>query len=429
MGMSESNFVNLQLGIGATSKCIKSLFLLSIIDSESTVLKRRCNMLGLRRTYVLAENERVFVLRNKQFEKVLGPGKHQLWDLNNDIETEHYKVDSVYFTNKFAKQRVAEHAELASLLHDWTLSDSEVGLFYLNDMLMGIVAPGERVFIWKDAGEARLERIDVNETLQVDNKLLKVIKRRGVNSISSMIKSAGTVVKAPVLDISIEQGETGILMIDGKIDRTLEAGQYGFWRVNQDVQVKVMDRKNITLEVSGQEILTKDRVSIRINLTANIRVIDVIAAASQVADVFDYIYKTMQLALREAVGTRTLDDLLMNKLYINETVGELVVADLKSVGVELIRVGVKDIILPGEMKAILNQVVEAQKAAEANVIKRREETAATRSLHNTAKMMENNPLLLRLKELESLEKVAESVDKINVYGGLNELMKGTVSIT
>ena len=80
------------------------------------------------------------------------------------------------------------------------------------------------------------------------------------------------------------------------------------------------------------------------------------------------------------------------------------------------------------MKAILNQVVEAQKAAEANVIKRREETAATRSLHNTAKVMENNPTLLRLKELEALEKVAEKIDNLNVYGGLDGLMNGIVKI-
>ena len=137
----------------------------------------------------------------------------------------------------------------------------------------------------------------------------------------------------------------------------------------------------------------------------------------------------MQLALREAVGTKTLDALLEDKLYINQTVKGLVEQELMSVGVRLERVGVKDIILPGEIKTILNQVVEAQKAAEANVIKRREETAATRSLHNTAKMMENNPTLLRLKELEALEKVSEKVGHLNVYGGIDQLMRETVKLT
>jgi len=85
-------------------------------------------------------------------------------------------------------------------------------------------------------------------------------------------------------------------------------------------------------------------------------------------------------------------------------------------------VGVKDVILPGEMKTILNQVVEAEKVAQANLIRRREETAATRSLLNTARLMEENPTLLRLKELETLEKVTEKVGSLTVYGGLEGVL-------
>jgi regulator of protease activity HflC (stomatin/prohibitin superfamily) len=89
-------------------------------------------------------------------------------------------------------------------------------------------------------------------------------------------------------------------------------------------------------------------------------------------------------------------------------------------------VGVKDVILPGEMKTILNQVVEAEKVAQANLIRRREETAATRSLLNTARLMEENPTLLRLKELETLEKVTEKVGSLTVYGGLEGVLKNMV---
>ena len=89
-------------------------------------------------------------------------------------------------------------------------------------------------------------------------------------------------------------------------------------------------------------------------------------------------------------------------------------------------VGVKDVILPGEMKTILNQVVEAEKVAQANLIRRREETAATRSLLNTARLMEENPTLLRLKELETLEKVTEKVGSLTVYGGLEGVLKDMV---
>jgi len=80
------------------------------------------------------------------------------------------------------------------------------------------------------------------------------------------------------------------------------------------------------------------------------------------------------------------------------------------------------VILPGEMKTILNQVVEAEKVAQANLIRRREETAATRSLLNTARLMEENPTLLRLKELETLEKVTEKVGSLTVYGGLEGVL-------
>lgn len=85
--------------------------------------------------------------------------------------------------------------------------------------------------------------------------------------------------------------------------------------------------------------------------------------------------------------------------------------------------------MAGEFIEILNQVVQAQKAAEANLIKHREETAATRSLMNTARMMENNPTLLRLKELEALEKVADRIDHISVYGGLEGVMQNLVTLT
>ncbi len=86
-------------------------------------------------------------------------------------------------------------------------------------------------------------------------------------------------------------------------------------------------------------------------------------------------------------------------------------------------------ILPGDMREILNQVVAAQKEAEANVIRRREETNATRSLLNTAKVMAENPVMLRLKELEALETIAGKVDKLTVMNGTSGLMNDLVKLT
>jgi regulator of protease activity HflC (stomatin/prohibitin superfamily) len=154
-------------------------------------------------------------------------------------------------------------------------------------------------------------------------------------------------------------------------------------------------------------------------------VTDAVKARAVVSNAAEYVYKELQLALREAVGSRTLDELLTDKGVIDREVSASA-AKLEASGLAVRSVGVKDVILPGEMKTILNQVVEAEKVAQANLIRRREETAATRSLLNTARLMEENPTLLRLKELETLEKVTEKVGSLTVYDGLEGVLKNLV---
>ncbi len=176
------------------------------------------------------------------------------------------------------------------------------------------------------------------------------------------------------------------------------------------------------------ERFTKDKVNLRINLAANWRYSDVLLAFSQLTKPIDHLYRELQFALREVVGTRTLDELLEDKQVIDDVVSEQVKSRMLPFGMEIASLGVKDIVLPGDMKNILAQLVEAEKSAQANVIRRREETAATRSLLNTAKVMENNPVALRLKELETLERVAERIDNISVFGGLDQVLHGLVNI-
>jgi regulator of protease activity HflC (stomatin/prohibitin superfamily) len=219
-----------------------------------------------------------------------------------------------------------------------------------------------------------------------------------------------------------------VLKVDGAVIELLPAGQYGFWRYNRQVSVELIDTRIQALEVSGQEILTRDKVSLRLNLAANWRYSDVLTAFSRLSKPQDHLYRELQFGLRAAVGTRSLDELLENKQVIDESVGAYLKERMADTGIEVSDLGVRDIILPGEMKALLAQVVEAEKAAQANVIRRREETSATRSLLNTAKVMEDNPTALRLKELETLERVAERIDRISVFGGLDQVLNGLVTL-
>jgi regulator of protease activity HflC (stomatin/prohibitin superfamily) len=123
-----------------------------------------------------------------------------------------------------------------------------------------------------------------------------------------------------------------------------------------------------------------------------------------------------------------LDGLLEDKGGIDRDIAEYIRTKTTSYGLTVESVGVKDIILPGEIKTILSKVVEAEKSAQANVVRRREETAATRSMLNTAKVMEENPVALRLKELEILERIAEKIDRIQVNGGLDNILTDLINI-
>ncbi|WP_434339564.1 slipin family protein [Motilimonas cestriensis] len=383
---------------------------------------------GIKKIIKVADNQRVLMFKNQQLVDVLTTGKYQFWDIKNELDFTSFELSDFIFSAPNAERLLKLYPILAQHLEQWQLSENEVGLFYANGLLHGVVAPGEQMILWRDAADFRVEKVSLDENIAVNESLLRAINRAGANQANRLIRSEHNKATQPIAEFQVAQDHIGLLYINGQLMNQLAAGRYGFWQFNHNVELKTYDCRAQLLDISGQEILSKDRVSLRINLSASIKINDVERAASSVENVNDFIYKTLQLALREAVGIQSLDDILLDKLYINETVKALVTTQLNEIGVSLLSVGVKDIILPGEMKAILNQVVEAQKAAEANVIKRREETSATRSLHNTAKVMENNPTLLRLKELEALEKVAEKINNLNVYGGIEELMKGTVKL-
>jgi regulator of protease activity HflC (stomatin/prohibitin superfamily) len=159
-----------------------------------------------------------------------------------------------------------------------------------------------------------------------------------------------------------------------------------------------------------------------VNISAQFRVLDAVKAKTSVKDFTEHLYRALQFAVRQSLGRKTLDEILAEKVDVEPAAADAVRAAMAAVGLEVTSIALKDIVLPGEMREILNQVVAAEKQAQANLIRRREETAATRSLLNTARLMEENPILVRLKELETLEKLSEKVERISVSGGFDGLL-------
>jgi len=249
-----------------------------------------------------------------------------------------------------------------------------------------------------------------------------------MNAMSRIDAGLRDATKEAISVFIVPEGSIGLVNVEAAFVHTAGPGRHAFWRFGRQVEMKVVELRVQAMEVAGQEILTRDKVSLRINLSATYRIADAVKAHITVSNHADFLYRELQFALRHAVGARTLDTLLSDKSQLDDVINAAVHQKVAEFGIALLDVGIKDIILPGDMKTILNQVVEAEKSAQANVIRRREETAATRSLLNTAKLMDDSATLLRLKELEVLEKITEKVDRLTVFGGLESILKDTIRI-
>lgn len=208
----------------------------------------------------------------------------------------------------------------------------------------------------------------------------------------------------------------------------LEEGIHLFWNTGRPVDVRLIDTRWRSQDVVGQEVLTADRVTVRVNIAVDVRVVDPVKAATSVKNFDEALYRALQFAFRKTLGARTLDQLLAEKVTVDAEAADKVRAEMAEIGLEVGEIALKDMILPGDMREILNRVVAAQKEAEANVIRRREETQATRSLLNTAKVMQENPVMLRLKELEALTELAGKVDRLTVHNGTQGLMNDLVQL-
>jgi regulator of protease activity HflC (stomatin/prohibitin superfamily) len=369
------------------------------------------------------KDERAVLFVKGDLTEVLRAGQHRVFDPLGRTHAVHFSLAEPRFNHPIAQYlQFSTDAQDRALLEREFLAvqvgASEVGLRYENGVLVEVMAPNTRALYFKGYIDVQVDLRNLETQFALDLKLAKEV-------LSAPKRVAGADL---VMAVQVPQYHVALLYVDGKVEALLLPGVHAYFRVGRDLRTELVDTRLQVLDVAGQEILTRDKVALRVNLVAGYRLTDVLVAFAKHAKPVDFLYKELQFGLRAAVGTRTLDELLEDKGAIDQAVAAHVKGRVAGMGLELDSVGVKDIILPGDMKAILTRVVEAEKAAQANVIRRREETAATRSLLNTAKVMEDNPTALRLKELETLEKVTEKIDKISVFGGLDGVLKDLVKI-
>lgn len=281
------------------------------------------------------------------------------------------------------------------------LQDHQRALVWIDGRFHGIAGPGLHV-AWITHREVRVEIVDALAGRFTHPQLPVIVRTPGVERFLE--------------SLSVPAHHTGVLFIDGSVAETLGPGLYAAWRNVANIRLTNVDLRESMLDVAGQDLMTADKVTLRLNLVVLAKVTDVVRGVSAVDDVKQALYREAQLVLRAVVGARALDAFLTDKDAVGREVHEGLRPRAAALGLEVASAGIRDVILPGEMKDLLNKVTEAKTAAEANLITRREETAAIRSQVNTARLLQENPTLMRLRELEVLEKIA-ATGKLNVVLG------------
>ncbi len=279
---------------------------------------------------------------------------------------------------------------------------------------------------------------------------------------------------ARLREVIIKDTHRGLWYEDGVLKKVLEAGRYriprhidlGFYRTLR-VEVSLVDMRERDLTIKGQEILTADKVAIRVNLLVQFRVIDPRAALHKVENYEDRLYSDVQLAARRSLAAMALEDILTNRNRLSEEILREVKEAASGYGVEILRADVKDLIFPGNLQDVMNRVLTAERLAQAQLVDARTkaetqrieaqaraeirkteaesqaeaqrlaaqaeaeaqriateaEIAALRAREQAAAAYSAHPALLRLHELETLRELARTANA-RIYINFDKVKPG-----
>lgn len=360
---------------------------------------RKAKVNGMYSKVRIARHERGLLFRHKDFMRVLSPGVYRVpWFGKRRVEI--VNTLNTRFEHGLLDVLIAD-ARLRDELVIVDLHDNQRALVWRDGRLLAIIGPGRHAY-WRTPGQIAVDVYDVADVTFVHDRLDAILAHPDARKWLDSIE--------------VCSHNTALLFRDGKLVGRLAEGRHVFWKGNGNLVFRDVDLREQLTEVAGQEIMTSDKVTLRVNLIVSYRVVDPLLAVSTVADHAQTVYRESQLALRAAIGTRTLDALLADKESVGGEVRHAIARRTAAFGVEVRSVGLRDVILPGDMREILNQVITAEKEAQANLIRRREETAAARSEANTARLLAENPLLARMKELEAMKGLLQGARLTLVLG-------------
>lgn len=342
--------------------------------------------------------ERVALLRDGRFERILSPGRHFVWTLGSVVELERFDVRAVVQAVGPADPVPVDTPMSESLV----VAEGELAVVRYAGVFHSVWSAGA-YRVWTEVGDVSITTVDTRATpvkLEASDRLPD-----GVG--------------AWVTEATASADQAVVLLQDGLPVKRLAAGRYRTWK-GGPWSLRAVSLALDELEVATQDLVTRDEVPVRVKAAIAVRIVDPVRALVEPRH-RTQAYGAVQLALREVLASRTLDQLLEDREALSAELLRRIREALPEVGLAIEAAWVKDVIFSAETKALLGSVTLARKEAEALSIRRREEVAATRSQANTAKMLASNPVLLRLKELEAMAEIASRIDKITVVGGADSL--------
>lgn len=349
---------------------------------------------------IISENEKGLLFKNGKFVKLLDAGKYRLF---GDSVVERRPMDELYgelLPSGCSLETLLRNQEIARQTDVVDVGEQEIALHFVDGRFVQALKKGKYAF-WSVERKHEFQIVSIANP-EVGGSVPGYIMEQMDSCLYTKV--------------AVASHQRARLYFNKHFERVLEPGTYYFWKNGVEVDVGYVDTRLTQMNITGQEILTQDKVSLRINFVCSYRITDCVKVLTEIDDYAEQLHVTAQLAMREYVGKHKLDEILEGK----DQVSEHIIARLKekapALFVEVLDGGVKDIILPGEIRDIMNTVLAAEKRAQASVITRREEVASTRSLLNTARLMEENQTLYRLKELEYIERICANVGNINLNG-------------
>jgi len=180
------------------------------------------------------------------------------------------------------------------------------------------------------------------------------------------------------VEIIIKDTHRGLRYEDGVLTKVLEAGRYKiqnpegiFGRTGPLVEVVLVDMRERDLTIKGQEILTSDKVALRVSIVVQFRVVDPKLAIHAVEKYEDRLYSDVQLAARRSLASMTLEDILTNRNRLSEDILSDVKGTAASYGVTIQRADVKDLVFPGNLQEIMNKVLAAERMSQVQLVEAR----------------------------------------------------------